>query len=41
MLVEEAMKQFTEYDLKHVYPTITGCKVILKEIANQMKETEK
>lgn len=37
---EEAMKQFTEFDLKHGYPTVTDCKIILKEIAEQMKEVE-
>ena len=33
----EAMKQFTEYDLKHGYPTVTDCKIILRDIAEQMK----
>lgn len=36
--VEEALKQFTEFDLKDGYPTVGGCKGILKEIAEQMKE---
>lgn len=36
--VEEAMKQFTEFDLKHGYPTVADCNMILREIAEQMKE---
>ena len=35
--VERAMKQFTDFDLKHGYPTVTDCKVILRDIAEQMK----
>ena len=35
--VESAMKQFTDFDLKHGYPTVTDCKVILRDIAEQMK----
>ena len=35
--VERAMKQFTDFDLKHRYPTVTDCKVILRDIAEQMK----
>lgn len=38
--INEAMKQFTEFDLKHGYPTVTDCKMILQEIAEQMKEVE-
>ena len=34
--VERAMKQFTDFDLKHGYPTVTDCKVILRDIAEQM-----
>lgn len=34
---EEAMERFTEFDLKHGYPTVTDCKMILREIAGQMK----
>lgn len=36
--VKEAMKQYTEFDLKHGYPTITDCKMILKDVAERMKE---
>lgn len=39
--LEEAMKQFTEFDLKHGYPTVTDCKVILHEVAEEMKEVRK
>lgn len=35
---EEVMKQFTEFDLKHGYPIVADCKMILCEIAEQMKE---
>lgn len=35
--VERAMKQFTDFDLKHGYPTVTDCKVILRDIAEQLK----
>ena len=35
--VERAMKQFTDFDLKHGYPTVTDCKVILRDISEQMK----
>lgn len=35
--VERAMKQFTDFDLKHRYPTVTDCKVILRDIVEQMK----
>lgn len=38
--INEAMKQFTEFDLKHGYPTVTDCKMILQEIAEKMKEVE-
>lgn len=34
----EAMKRFTEFDLKHGYPTVADCKMILREIAEDMKE---
>lgn len=34
---EEAMKQFTDFDLKHGYPTVTDCKVILRDVAEQLK----
>ena len=33
----EAMEKLTEYDLKHVYPHIGDCKVILRDIAEQLK----
>lgn len=36
-LVEEAMKRFTYFDLKHGYPTVTDCKVILRDVAEQLK----
>lgn len=32
---EEAMKRFTEVDLKRGYPTVTDCKIILREIAGR------
>lgn len=35
--VKEAMKQFTEFDLKHGYPTLADCKMLLREIAKKMK----
>lgn len=35
--VKESMKQFTEFGLKHGYPTVADCKIILREIAEQMK----
>ena len=35
--VTEAMKQFTEFDLKHGYPTVVDCKNILREVAELMK----
>lgn len=35
--VERAMKQFTDFDLKHGYPTVTDCKVILRDIAERTK----
>lgn len=35
---EEAMKQFTELDLKHGYPIVADCKVVLREVVEQMKE---
>lgn len=38
--VQEAMKQFTEFDLRHGYPTIADCKVILREVAEKMKGGE-
>lgn len=38
---EEAMKKFTEFDLKHGYPTVTDCEGILREIAERMKEVER
>ena len=34
---KEAMKQFTDFDLKHGYPTVTDCKIILRDIAEQLK----
>lgn len=36
--VELALKKFTEFDVKHGYPTVTDCKVILRDIAEQMKQ---
>lgn len=36
--VAEAMKQFTDYDLKHGYPTVADCKIILRDITERMKE---
>lgn len=35
--VEEAMKMFTDFDLKHGYPTVADCKIILRDVAEQMK----
>ena len=35
--VEKAIKQFTDFELKHGYPTVTDCKVILRDVAEQMK----
>lgn len=35
--VAEALKYFTEYDLKHGYPTVADCKIILHDVAEQMK----
>lgn len=34
---EEAMKQFTDFDLEHGYPTVADCKGILMDVAKQMK----
>ena len=34
---EEAMKQFTDFDLKHGYPTVADCKIILREISEEMR----
>lgn len=34
---EKAMEQFTEFDLKHGYPTIADCKILLKDVAERMK----
>lgn len=38
--VNEAMKRFTEFDLKHGYPTAADCKIILQGIAEQMREVK-
>lgn len=38
---KEAMKQFTDFDLKHGYPTVTDCKIILRDIAEQLKSKTK
>ena len=35
--VAEAIPKFTEFDLKHGYPTIEDCKIILRDTAEQMK----
>ena len=35
--VAEAMKRFTDFDLKHGYPTVADCKIILEDVAKQMK----
>ncbi len=34
---EKSMEKLTEYDLKHVYPHICDCKVILRDVAEQLK----
>ena len=36
-LVEEAMKRFTEKDIEDDYASVTDCKVILRDIAEQLK----
>lgn len=33
----EAMKQLTDLELKDSYATVTECKIILRDIAEQMK----
>ena len=35
--MELALKKFTEFDVKHGYPTVADCKVILRDIAEQLK----
>lgn len=36
--VEKAMAEFTKYDLEHGYPCIADIKVILRDIAEQLKD---
>lgn len=35
--VEKSMEKFTKYDLEHGYPCIADIKVILRDIAEQLK----
>lgn len=35
--VETAMKQFTDFDLKHGYPSVTDCKEILRDVSEMLK----
>lgn len=35
--VETSMKQFTDFDLKHGYPSVTGCKEILRDVSEMLK----
>ena len=39
-LVKETLKQFTEFDLKHGYPTVGDCKIILRDTAEKLKEVQ-
>ena len=39
-LVKEALKQFAEFDLKHGYPTVGDCKIILRDTAEKLKEVQ-
>lgn len=32
-----ATRKFTEFDLQHGYPTVADCKIILRDLAEQMK----
>lgn len=38
--VTEAMKRFTELDVKDDYASVTGCKIIIREIAEEMRCAE-
>ena len=38
--VKEALKQLTEFDLKHGYPTVVDCKIILRDTAEKIKEVQ-
>ena len=38
--VEKAMKDFTKFELEHGYPTIADVKVIIREVAEQIRNND-